>query len=755
MKETERYLSSMLKHFDGKETEANWEAREQTIIRLREIVQSTNIPEEKNSLGRLIRSYGDAIGQSVQSLRTTLALSALGLVEDIGTHLGNDLDPFTTDLLFIRMLRCASTLKKIIAKHSMDACTSYLSNIPYRNRIMQQITESMGEKNIQLRHHATIYLKTILETHAASVAIEKSGGLDLAEKAIKKALSDASPMVRESCRKLFSVLQTYWPGRASRLLQSLDSNVQKSLDKITNTKPIMKRPSSYRSSISSVSSFSTVSTVSTCSSWSSASTTSSISSSRPSIRSRLYSQPTLRTNSTLSHLPSSQNSFNVPSPSRSSIASSSSSHTRSAKLASLPPPMRRVPRKRVHEEEQDDVKLKAQRQTNDIISNVDKNTNSNNNSSNSSNRNSNTVMDYEQEEQYSSSHLAKATLLQMLKSADVDSNCRAIRRLSKKLKGLSNPYQNSYILPNDVPSSTDLQPILIKYMSYETDNSIFWKTLMSWDCLVAVYTRMIHIQHYIPALILVSQRYNNRVFSQQQRSSIIKTCQIGLRRLRSYLTSYDPELPKHLLQVLDKVSVVYSQDSQQRDAIILYIIEWMDEIVCEYVGLGMDDEEQDNSMILQVKEGSDYYFEQDGHPAYPWFDDETNMRQVISRVLSMLETAREEDCGGEEDEDHETMLYKTLKTLASRLRLSNERVFDPYTERFEVAIKTPPRRSNNKNTSNDNSPLMGQDWKFDDDTIDAIPDDEGEDSEGVESTGATQEFSKMDLQVNVSYNILF
>ncbi|KAG2226956.1 hypothetical protein INT45_006363 [Circinella minor] len=749
MKETERYLSSMLKHFDGKESEANWEAREQTIIRLREFVQSTNTPEEKNSLARWIRSYGDAIGQSVQSLRTTLVLSALGLVEDIGTHLGNDLDPFTTDLLFIRMLRCASTLKKIIAKHSMDACTSYLSNIPYRNRIMQQITESMSEKNIQLRHHATIYLKTILETHATSVAIEKSGGLDLAEKAIKKALSDASPMVRESCRKLFLVLQTYWPGRASRLLQSLDSNVQKSLDKITNTKPIMKRPNSYRSSISSVSSFSTVSTVSTCSSWSSASTTSSISSSRPSIRSRLYSQPTLRTNSTLSHLPSSQNPSNVPSPSRSSIASSSSSsHTRSAKLASLPPPMRRIPRKRVHEEEQDDVKLKTQRQTNDRISNADKNINCNNNSSN---RSSNTVMDYEQEEQYSSSHLAKATLLQMLKSTDVDSNCRAIRRLSKKLKGLSNLYQDSYILPNDVPSSMDLQPILIKYMSYETDNSTFWKTLMSWDCLVAVYTRMIHIQHYIPALILVSQGYNNRVFSQQQRSSINKTCQIGLRRLRSYLTSYDPELPKHLLQVLDKVSVIYNQDPQQRDTIILYIIEWMDEIVCEYVGLGMDNEEQDDNIIMQVKEGSDYYFEQDGHPAYPWFEDETNMRQVISRVLSMLETIREEECGGEEDEEHGIKLYKTLKTLVSRLRLSNERVFDPYTERFEVVMQTPPHRSSNKNSSDDNSPLMGQDWKFDDDTIDAIPDDEGENSEGVESTGATQEFSKMDLQVNKNF----
>ena len=365
-------------------------------------------------------------------------------------------------------------------------------------------------------------------------------------------------------------------------------------------------------------------------------------------------------------------------------------------------------------------------------------------------------MDYEQEEEYSSSHLAKATLLQMLKSTDIDSNCRAIRRLSKKLKGSASLYHDSYTLPSDVPSPTDLQPILINYMSRETNNNTFWETLMSWDCLVAVYTRMIHIQHYVPALLLASQGYNSGVFSQQQQLSIVKkTCRIGLRRLRNYLTSYDPELPKHLLQVLDRTSVMYNQDLQRRDTITLYIIEWMDEIVCEYVGLGMDDEEEDDTIIMQVKEGSDYYFEQDGHPAYPWFDDETNMRQAISRVLAMLETAREKEYAEEEGEEHGSRLHKTLKTLISRLRLSNERVFDPYSERFELAMQTPPHKSTNKNNSNDNSPLMGQDWKFDDDTIDAIPDDEGENSEGVESTGATQEFSKMDLQINVGYNKFF
>ena len=68
MKETERYLASMLKHFDGKESDANWEAREQTIARMREIVHSANTPEEKASLARAMRTYGDAVGQSVKSI---------------------------------------------------------------------------------------------------------------------------------------------------------------------------------------------------------------------------------------------------------------------------------------------------------------------------------------------------------------------------------------------------------------------------------------------------------------------------------------------------------------------------------------------------------------------------------------------------------------------------------------------------------------------------------------------------------------
>ncbi|KAI9498591.1 hypothetical protein BDB00DRAFT_783732 [Zychaea mexicana] len=80
MKDTERYLSSMLKHFDGKESDTNWEAREQTIAHIREIVQTTNTPDEKQSLARLLRSYVDALTQSVHSLRSTVALSALGLI---------------------------------------------------------------------------------------------------------------------------------------------------------------------------------------------------------------------------------------------------------------------------------------------------------------------------------------------------------------------------------------------------------------------------------------------------------------------------------------------------------------------------------------------------------------------------------------------------------------------------------------------------------------------------------------------------
>ncbi|KAI9257161.1 clasp N terminal-domain-containing protein [Phascolomyces articulosus] len=782
MKETERYLTSMLKHFDGKESDTNWEVREQTINRLREIVQSTIIPEEKVNLARYIRSYGEAIGHSVQSLRTTLALSALGLVEDIGVQLGYDLDPFTTDLLFLRLFRCASTTKKIIAIHAKDACNSYLSNIPYRFRIVQHITEVMGEKNIQLRHYATLYLKTILETHTregnSGNMIEKSGGLDLVEKAMKKGLSDASPMVREAWRQVFSILQIHWPERTSRLMQSLDTNVQKSLDKIsvtkttTSTKPIMKRPSSYRSSLSSVSSFSTVSTVSTCSSWSSASSSLSArstgsSTSRPSSRSRLYSQPTLRTNSPLA---SSQKSFNVPSPSKSSSSLRTTTREKYTQLASLPPPIR-VPRKRVLEEEEgkedkDIVKMKTQRY-NIEEEEEDKSIPSDH----SMNNNTHHINQYHYEQQQQqqqtrpfNSQLAMATLLQMLKSDDINSNCRAIRRLSEKLKGFSNVYGcGSFVLPNDVPSTTDLQPILINYISREkTKDHKFWKTLMSWDCVVGIYTRVLSLQHYIPALILASQdisfslnhhtdnNNNNRHGTFQSHSSsstqIKDTCRIGIGRLRMYLGAYDTQLPKHLLETLDQTRFHFQDQKQQQQAIVLYLVEWMDELVCEYVGLGKDkedDQDKEETFLLQVKEGSDVYFEEEGHPAYPWFDDETNIQEAMSQCLSLLEVTRQQE---QEGKDGSGLVAKTLTTLVGRLRLSNERVFDPFSERFELAMQPSTCGSPQKDPAiNIESPLlMCQDWKFDDTIVDTIPDEE-------ESSGATQEFSKMDLQTNKNF----
>ncbi|KAI8145724.1 clasp N terminal-domain-containing protein [Fennellomyces sp. T-0311] len=674
MKETERYLSSMLKHFDGKESDTNWEAREQAIARLREIVHSANTSEEKASLARSMRSYGDAIGQSAHSLRTTLALEALALIGDIGTDLGYDLDPHTANTFLLHILRLASTPKRIIATRSMEVCTTFLSNTPYRHRTLQRITEIMDAKNIQGRHYAANYLKTMLVAHDG--VMERSGGLDLAEKAVKKGLSDASPIVREACRQAFIVMQQHWPGRASRLAQSLDFTVQKSLYK-TSTNPALNRSSTVRSSLSSCSSFSSsYSLASTASSSSSASSVSSAS--RPIPRSRLFSQPSVRT--APSNLLGSQKPL-TPSPSQSTPFSQVIDSPKSTTATSLP-------RKRMHEEEMYDIKTKTQRHQNDL-----------GDGSSIQLRHSN------------SSQLAVAALLQMLRSCDTGSNCRAIRRLSERLKHASLcVYDPSVALPDNVPSTTDLQPIFVGYLSRDTDDISFWKLLMSWDCVVGVYTRVLELEQYLPALILAKNRTPGGT------ASIAKEYRMGLQRLQLYLNQYDPQLPKHLLALL--IAHVNSDDPRD-NTLALYVARWLDGILCEYVGLGSDDDEGQDD-YKEMKEGSDYYLEQDGEPAYPWFDDEVNIRAAMSETVSVLERISEDDKSG---------LGHILHTLIGRLRLSNERVFEIFSERFEVAIRRLPRRGGYTLTMED---------------FDFMPDEE----EGMESSGATQDFSKMDLGVD-------
>ncbi|KAI9028956.1 clasp N terminal-domain-containing protein [Phycomyces nitens] len=172
---------------------------------------------------------------SLKAFTISLALKALYLITDIGTFMGRYLDSYTFDIIFSNLLRCSSQSKKIIASQIIQVTNTFLSTTPFYSKTIQLLMTAIGEKNNQLRHFASVYLKTVLETHgkneSTKAAMERTGSHDLVEQIIKKGLFDATPFVREVCRQTYWVFYSLWPPRAERIMLSLDPTTRKQLEK--------------------------------------------------------------------------------------------------------------------------------------------------------------------------------------------------------------------------------------------------------------------------------------------------------------------------------------------------------------------------------------------------------------------------------------------------------------------------------------------------------------------------------------------
>ncbi len=203
-RDLEDLFRDMQPHFDGKESEQNWSAREKSIIKLRKITKG-NAPEELTTTYLVgIKSLLDGILKTVNSLRTTVSTNGCHLIQDIARVAGSGLDNMVEILLSNLIKLCANT-KKISASNGNITVDVILSNVSYHIRLVQHIWNACQDKNVQPRTFATGWLRTIITKHGQrKSALEHAGGLDLIEKCIKTGLADRDKKVRESMRP------TYW-----------------------------------------------------------------------------------------------------------------------------------------------------------------------------------------------------------------------------------------------------------------------------------------------------------------------------------------------------------------------------------------------------------------------------------------------------------------------------------------------------------------------------------------------------------------
>lgn len=185
-----------------------------------------------------------------------MASNTCSLYAELAVALGTGIDHFY-ETIVANLIRMAGFTKKIIAQQSQQTLTVAIRHASAHPRaLLPLLSNTLQEKNVQTRVYGVGHMKDYLQIHGlrSKSYIESSGGLDVLEKALKKALADANPSVRESAREFFWVFSGVWQDRATIILDSLDATARRQLEKACpdpNVVPILlpTTPTAKKSSV--------------------------------------------------------------------------------------------------------------------------------------------------------------------------------------------------------------------------------------------------------------------------------------------------------------------------------------------------------------------------------------------------------------------------------------------------------------------------------------------------------------------------
>ena len=212
-RELDDVFRDMAPHYEGKESEGNWLARDKNCTKLRRILKG-NAPHEFHATFIAgIKSLLDGILKVANSLRTTMSTNGCLLVQELAKTLGSAIDPWVEILLqsFIKM--CGAT-KNIAAQNGAATVDTIFQNVSYNSRVLQHVAMASQDKNVQPRTHSATWAKTLIKRHTSH--IEHSGGLETLDTLIRRGVTDANPKVREAYRSAYWTYALVWPQRAEK-----------------------------------------------------------------------------------------------------------------------------------------------------------------------------------------------------------------------------------------------------------------------------------------------------------------------------------------------------------------------------------------------------------------------------------------------------------------------------------------------------------------------------------------------------------
>ncbi|GAA96648.1 uncharacterized protein L969DRAFT_90560 [Mixia osmundae IAM 14324] len=240
----------MLPYFEGRESEENWQQREESIIQLRGILKGGLSPQYANVLAGQLDVLMQGILKSLATLRTSLAQGTCRLITELAESLRQLMDPHVEQLL-AALLRISAQTKKLVVQASVTASSALLTNTSFSASHLVIIEQGYSEKTASARSAAATQLKVFLQLHgtAHKQAIETGSAISLVESCLSRGLADPSPDVREITRATFWISEPTFPSQLEQIRNALDAASMRQLDAVNPRAAKKSAPAPKRMSI--------------------------------------------------------------------------------------------------------------------------------------------------------------------------------------------------------------------------------------------------------------------------------------------------------------------------------------------------------------------------------------------------------------------------------------------------------------------------------------------------------------------------
>ncbi|KAJ3339995.1 spermatogenesis-associated protein 5-like protein 1 [Gonapodya sp. JEL0774] len=227
MDQIESESRNVLAAFSQKETEETWNSMDDSLAKLKAAVLSAashglKKPDHMLAVARKLQTH---IISAMSSERSRLSRTGLEVTEAIAALLGRDFDVLS-DIFASPVLAITARSNKVFSSNA-TACLKAIVRTSQLPRAIPIFADGLKSKSKALRGSAAEVLNDCLALTPANDLMDHQ---QLIEAAIRTAIEDSNPLVRESARGMYTKYCSLFPERTGSLHQSLPSTAKKYLN---------------------------------------------------------------------------------------------------------------------------------------------------------------------------------------------------------------------------------------------------------------------------------------------------------------------------------------------------------------------------------------------------------------------------------------------------------------------------------------------------------------------------------------------